>query len=225
MKAEPRRKQPETRPHCYLCGALDSLTEDHIPPEGFFPPGDRADLITAPLCESCHSPLTKTDESMRVFLAASGGSDASKWIWRNKVVGSTFLRSPTLHAYIRQHHFRPLVESATGRIAAGLLTYPQADAIPFIRRLTKGFLYTFHPEYDYFSDHFAVGYNPPVDDLLPMASLLSPVVRGNGVFRLWHGITADTRDAGMCVYLFYNAVCFVCLHGQRDEFKQEFELP
>jgi hypothetical protein len=219
--------KPTSRPHCYICGATDFLTDDHLPPKGFFPPQDRDNLLTAPLCDSCHRPWKKIDERMRAWLAAAGdNSDAGKWIWKNKVLGSTFQRSPKLRSYIRERHFQPILHRGTGEIAAGLLTFPQADAIPFIRRLTKGLLYTFHPEYDYFSDYFAVAYRAPTDsleDVLPLASLLSPVARGNGVFRVWHGITAETENAGVCIYRFYERVCFVCFHGKLDAFKQEFD--
>jgi hypothetical protein len=62
-----------------------------------------------------------------------------------------------------------------------------------------------------------------MDDVLPLVSLLPQTARGNGVFRVWHGLTLDTQDAGTCVYLFYEAVCFVCFYGRRETFKQKFE--
>jgi hypothetical protein len=225
MKARPIK--PGFRPHCYVCGATDDLTDDHLPPRGFFPPTDRDNLITAPLCSTCHTPLAKMDENMRVWLAAAGGkSRAGHWIWKNKVMGSTFRRSPKLLAYIREKHFRPpVVDRQTGELAAGMLTFPQADAVPFIRRLTKGILYAFHPEYDYFTDNFAVAYRAPtdsVDDVVPLVSRLPQTARGNGVFRVWHGLTVDTQDAGACVYLFYEAVCFVCFYGKGETYKQRF---
>jgi hypothetical protein len=164
---------------------------------------------------------------MRAWLAAAGGkSSAGHWIWKNKVLGSTFQRSPKLLSYIREKHFRPILNKQTGELAAGLLTFPQADAVPFIRRLTKGILYAFHPEYDYFADHFAVVYRAPtdsMDDVLQLVSLLPQAARGNGVFRVWHGLAQDTQDAGACVYLFYEAVCFVCSYGKLETFKQKFD--
>jgi hypothetical protein len=58
------------RPHCYICGTTENLTKDHIPLKGFFPPGDCANLITAPLCCNCHSPFANMDEQMRVWISA-----------------------------------------------------------------------------------------------------------------------------------------------------------
>jgi len=46
-------------------------------------------------------------------------------------------------------------------MAKSLITMPQGRVIPFIRRLTKGFLYTYYPDYDYFQDNFNVVYRLP----------------------------------------------------------------
>jgi len=165
---------------------------------------------------------------MRVwFAAAAGSSAAGKWIWRNKVLGSTFHRSPKLLANIQKRHFRPIWLAPEGELAGGLLTMPRGRAIPFIRRLTKGLLYTFHPDYDYFPDFFTVDYRLPTPDAIKivtqLVSHLPQVAVGNDVFRVWHGITADTGDAGVCVYLFYDAVCFICFHGKQGTFSQKFD--
>ena len=127
-------------------------------------------MITAPLCSACHSPLKKTDEAMGVwFAAAAGASTSGKWIWRNKVLPSTFRRSPKLLANIRKRHFRPIrLDTPEGEVAGGVVTMPRGRAIAFIRRLTKGLLYTFHPDYDYFPDFFTVDYRLPT----PMRSKL-----------------------------------------------------
>jgi len=223
MEAHERPLCPKIRPHCYICGSPDNLTEDHIPPEGFFPPGERKELLTAPLCLTCHSPLSKLDERMRVWLAAAGGgSDAGKWIWKNKVVNSTFKRSPKLADYIRQKHFQPIVDTG-GVLRGGRFTIPQGCPIPFIRRLTKGILYLFHPEYDYFSDSFFVDHAERTPDSIAtvgeLVSKMPQIEKGNGVFRVCHGIS-DTGDAGACVHLFYDATCFVCLFGRAGMFEQ-----
>jgi hypothetical protein len=217
-----------SRPRCYICCATEKLTDDHLPPKGFFPPKERENLITAPLCDKCHKTFTKVDETMRAWLSAAGGkSDAGKWIWKNKVMGSSFRRSPRLLAHIRKRHFQPIFDQTTGNMKGGLITYPQANAIPFIRRLTKGLLYTLHPEYDYHSDYFAVDYQLPTRESISvigeLVSKLPRIAKGNGVFRVWHGIVSETHDAGVCVYLFYDAVCFLCFFGKHEQFKQRFE--
>jgi hypothetical protein len=225
MEVEDRQLRPASRPHCYICGSTENLTNDHIPPKGFFPTLQRKDLLTSPLCGSCHPRLAKMDEKMRLWLAAAAGASSSaKWIWRNKVVGSTFKRNPKLVTYIRKKHFRPIINK--GVLLGGVLTIPQGCAIPFFRRLTKGILYALHPDYDYFPDFFTVDYHPETADsvaaIAELVSRLPQLARGNGVFRVWHG-TADTGDAGVCVYLFFDAVCFVCFHGKAMTFDQQFD--
>ena len=114
----------------------------------------------------------------------------------------------------------------TGSSSGAIFNAPQSRAIPFIRRLTKGLLYTLHPDYDYFPDYFSVDYERPTADTLAtikkLTSALSPLQRGEGTFQVWHGITTDTGDSGAWVYVFYEAVCFVCMHSKRQSFQQKF---
>src|SRR5260221_7991451 len=82
---------------CYLCGSTKNLTRDHVPPEGFFPPPKPTNLITLPCCEDCHRPLSLQDEAFRLWVASvANASDAGLWILRNRVIGSSFKRSPKL---------------------------------------------------------------------------------------------------------------------------------
>jgi hypothetical protein len=214
--------KPLSRPHCYICGSLECLTDDHLPPKGLFPT-DAKDLITAPLCRSCHSGLSKDDEVMRMWMASHiQASAAGKWIWKNKVLNSTIPRNPKLIENIQ-----PFLKQVTLRgSAATVFSIPQSRAIPFIRRLTKGLLYTLHPDYDYFPDHFVVGYEKPTPKSIAVVkkliSALSCTERGRNAFRVWHGITSDTSDGGAWVYFFYDAVCFVCLHSKDAKFEQKF---
>jgi hypothetical protein len=149
-------------------------------------------------------------------------SQRGKWIWLNKVMGSTIPRSPKLLENI-QPYLKPI---RLGSSSGAIFKMPQSRAIPFIRRLTKGLLYTFYPRYDYFPDYFSAHYEPPTPKNVPtirkLISALSRTERGEGTFRVWHGITADTKDGGAWVYLFYDSVCFVCIHSKREKFRQHF---
>jgi hypothetical protein len=83
---------------------------------------------------------------MRVWITAgaSATSNSAKWIWKNKVVESTFKRSPKLRKYIAEKHLHQMtVETPRGPVVANAMTMPQGQVIPFIRRLAKGFLYSF----------------------------------------------------------------------------------
>jgi hypothetical protein len=219
---------PRLRPHCYICGAIENLSDDHIPPKGFFPPDNRDDLITAPLCSDCHPRLTKTDEAMRVWIAAGATETSSnaRWIWKNKVVDSTFKRSPKLRQYIVKKHLHEMrVETPHGVAVKSVITMPQGRAIPFARRLTKGFLYSFYPNYDYFGDSFNVVYRLPTQETVSVISKLATHLSrrffGKDVFRIWHGLTQDSPKSGAWIFLFYDAVCFVCFHGKSGAFTQQ----
>jgi hypothetical protein len=223
VKTRPIPIQPEKRPHCYICGATENLTDDHLPPQGFFHPTDAKGLITAPLCNKCHRPLAKDDEIMRMWMSADIKASArGKWIFQNKVLRSTIPRSQKLLENIQPY----LKQIKTGSSSGAIFNIPQSRAIPFIRRLTKGLLYTLHPDYDYFPDYFSVGYELPTQKsfatLKKLTSALSQLQRGEDTFKVWHGITTDTRDSGAWVYLFYGAVCFVCMHSKRQTFQQNF---
>ena len=135
--------RPSQRPHCYICATEKNLTDDHVPPKGFFPPDDRKNLITAPLCENCHMPLKNTDEAMRVWIAAgaAGTSGVGAWIWKHKVLGSTFKRSPKLRENIKKYLQEMVIKTEDGLLTpVDVLKMPQGRVIPFIRRLTKGLL-------------------------------------------------------------------------------------
>jgi len=201
--------KPEKRPHCYICGAIENLTDDHLQTIGFFHPDDAKDLITAPLCSKCHRPLAKDDEIMRMWMSADSKASArGKWIFQTKIVRSTIPRSPKLLENI-QPYLKPF---KIGSLSGAIFNMPQSRAIPFIRRLTKGLLYTLYPDYDYFPDYFSVSYELPAPKTLAtikkLTSALSPLQRGEGTFQVWHGITIDTGDSGAWVYVFYEAVCF-----------------
>lgn len=78
---------------CYLCGSLESLTADHIPPKGFFAP-PRPNLITVPCCASCNASYAKDDEAVRLWFSAPlGRSEAGEWIFEHKARAGTIARS------------------------------------------------------------------------------------------------------------------------------------
>lgn len=87
-------------------------------------------------------------------------------------------------------------------------------------------LYTLYPHYDYFSDHFNVVYKFETDANVAKVRGLLPYLaearRGNGVFRVWHGIPKDNPAGGLWVYIFYEAVCFICIHGKAEFYKPKF---
>jgi hypothetical protein len=71
----------------YLCGGIQDLTRDHVPPANLFPEPRPSNLITVPCCRNCNQSYSLDDEAMRVWLAAAANRSASgEQIWREGVV-------------------------------------------------------------------------------------------------------------------------------------------
>lgn len=206
-------------PHCYICGETENLTNDHIPPESFFPKGQRQKLFTAHLCHTCHEPLSRDDEVMRFFLSmVDGVSKSGRQIWESEAY-PRMQQQPKLWSQIQKYLKIGLVETSNGieeRLLAGLW---QSRAIPFIRRLTRGFLYLFYPDCHQGEDIFIVN-KMRFNEIAYLLPALSFEERGIGVFEMWHGMATDTKDSTIWIYRFYESTCFACLHGNGNRWKQ-----
>jgi len=218
--------KPPRRPHCYICGSTADLTDDHIPPKSFFPIGQRENLFTADCCKDCHRRLSMDDEAARLWLSsAASASLAGKWIWHNEAFPS-LQRKPKLLENVRKFLSHLEKRTPQGIVEAPVINFPQARMIPFIRRITKALLYRLYPDYDYFSDFFNVIYQfETVANVTKVRSLLPYLTgrsRGIGVFRVWHGIPAEKPAGGLSIYLFYEAVCFICIHGKAERYKPKY---
>lgn len=54
---------------CVYCGAVGSVTSDHVPPKCLFPSATRINLITVPACLTCNSSFKLDDEYFRLILS------------------------------------------------------------------------------------------------------------------------------------------------------------
>ena len=191
---------------CYLCGAENPETRDHVPPRNLFPPPRPTNLITLPCCRACNEGFQLDDEFMRVFLsAAANRTDAGTRIWRGGVVGSSFARSERLRMSFR-NMLLPILAQINGIVQpTSALIVGQQRANRYLVRLTKGLLRFYHPDYNYTDDYFHI------DQISPRADTLGPIIdtfaydqRGDGVFQVLHGR----------VLMFFSSACFLVLHGE-----------
>jgi len=92
---------------CSICGKEDELTREHIPPKGIFLKPRPKNTITVFSCEKCNH-NTKLDDEYFRFWVTAGAHPQSKLgeVWKNKVVGSSFRRSPALLKKIQDDHKR-----------------------------------------------------------------------------------------------------------------------
>jgi hypothetical protein len=204
---------------CYLCKAKENLTKDHIPPENLFPKPRPGNLITVPCCRPCNDSYSKLDEQFRAFITSQVNvSITGKEMMRQKVVGSSFKRSPALRKQMGKGVFMGTATTPTGPMEVPIITVDQNLFAPFFVRLTKGLLATFYPKVDYFAFNFIVtqlhqfGSDHP--SFPAHISMLTPDQRGNGVFRFWRGLAHEGNQiAGLWVYQFYDAGLFQVTHG------------
>ena len=194
---------------CYLCGTDQEITADHIPPENLFPPPKPTNLITVPCCAKCNKSYSLDDEAFRVFASSViQRSHTGAWIWRNKVVGSSFQRSPKLLDNVRKHMAKVAVSTSTGTYQANALSIPMDRADRYLIRITKGLLFNFYPKFDYSKSAFEVTqlvWNEEVEQSLRG---LFYDERGDRVFRFWRGVT-ENYDTGLFVYSFYDGPPFM----------------
>lgn len=196
---------------CYMCGSNINLTRDHIPPDGFFPNPKPQDLITVSCCNNCNNSFKLDDEAFRVFAASNvNRSNAGDWIWKNKVINSTFKRSPKFKQRIIESII-PLKDVQTGSKKWGL-AFPIERGEKFLTRITKGLIRHYFPSVDYSNGSFKVTHINPsqqiIDDVL--SKFPNYDERGNGVFRVWFAPIDSTKLASsLWIYVFYDALMFM----------------
>lgn len=196
---------------CYLCGSGENLTRDHIPPKNLFPPPKPTDLITVWCCKKCNEKFSLIDESFRVFTSSViNRSKSGEWIWNNKVMGSSFKRSPKLKlATIKS--LVPLQTEISGLMVQETgMTYPIKKTKEYLVRLTKGFTKYFNPEIDYSNAKFKVNNIIPNSGIINMLyQKFFYVEKGNGVFRMWRMFEKDMGAKSVWVYVFYDGLMFM----------------
>jgi hypothetical protein len=200
---------------CFLCGATEQITADHIPPKGFFPPEQRLKLITVPCCKSCNASFSKDDEAIRLWMSSTlGRSDAGDWIFNNKSI-----RTAEKSSAFREKMLSSMQEikllTEEGEIDAIELTVPIDRVERFILRISKGLLTHYCPEYDYENAEFRIDYIPSRVDILekiaPIRDRLIYGERWDGVFQFRMSLT-ESKQSGLWLLLFYDSVMFLVSH-------------
>lgn len=196
--------------NCYLCGSSENLTKDHIPPKGFFPQDKRCNLITVSCCEDCHKKLSLDDEAFRLFVAAQiNRSAVGAWVWKNKVIGSSFKRSPKLKENVIKSLIKTNLVDAQG-VQHSAITIPVERAEKFLIRLTKGLIVHHRPEINPINKEYKVSMLIPNQDLVDntLNKFLYAEV-GEGVFRYWRAFNNEEEFIYVWVYVFYDGVMFM----------------
>jgi len=190
---------------CYLCGTSRNITKDHIPPESFFLKPKPTNLITVSCCNTCNNSPSKDDEAARVFLSFDTyRSEAGEKIWTEKVLKSSFKRSPKLRGKVIDS-----IVKISDEPKLYALKIPAKRMNSFLIRITKGLLFRFHPEINYSNLSFEIrqlATNQETIDFL--YKNLYYEERGSGIFRFWRGVAETTQKVALA-YTFYNAQTFI----------------
>lgn len=90
---------------CVICGEVKPLTREHVPPKNLFLSPRPTNTITVRLCESCNHGYHLDDEYFRVYVTAGARPGTPLWsLWKEKVVGSSFLRGGGLKGRLNADH-------------------------------------------------------------------------------------------------------------------------
>jgi hypothetical protein len=123
---------------CPVCVEKKALTVDHVPPKGVFLKPRPTNTITVWTCSQCNEGTKLDDEYFRVYIAARAEPGSHLYrLWKEKVVESTFQRSPALRAELaagmdmmKEHHKREPLQTFDGRT---LTDEEAARALPLLR--------------------------------------------------------------------------------------------
>jgi hypothetical protein len=202
---------------CYLCGETHSITNDHVPPKGFFPEPRPSNLITVPCCARCNNAFSKDDEAVRTWLCTViGATPAGEWILNQKVVPGIMTRSPAFReSLLGSMRETKLLTEEDGLIDVVSFTFDANRVERFVVRVTKGLLSFYYPDYDYSQDTFSLRFVEPTRENLSKLDTVKNHLRydsrGDGVIQYRFGLT-DTRRSGIWILVFYGSTIFLVHH-------------
>lgn len=156
------------RTSCVYCGSKMNITSDHIPPKCLFRERKGLQLITVPACDRCNNSYKKDDEYFRIYVSAdiSNNQQGDK-LWYEKVMGSTFRRSPKLRKNIVSNisNISVNVKRPNGAILKGkILNFDASRVNSVLIRIVKGLYWHHYNKCLPPNILFEVYQNPPIND-------------------------------------------------------------
>jgi hypothetical protein len=206
---------------CAYCGAIGTVTDDHIPPRNLFAP-PRVGLITVPCCERCRNGTWLDDEYLRIALSRRDDARAHPSLAALQPDIDRSLQrpeAPLLAARIERETEPAHYTTAEGLIVPGLVITPDFFKIARVmERITRG-LY-FREQGRPLPEEFQVtiGAEPrfaEMDDILRrIRTEPKVVIGGGGEFIYQWGLrrrASDNAEASVWLLTFYDAVQFCML--------------
>jgi hypothetical protein len=200
---------------CFLCGATDNLTRDHIPPKGLFPKPRPSNLYTAPCCGPCNNGASQEDEYLRMAASSLINAHSTGKVAFERVVESTIpKRRIGKHIDALRDNLEPIIlRTAGGDVEARQHSFDASMICRCLVRITKGFLAEYQPHVDTYLLDFEIGHIDQfctecvVESGLPQ--LFKNRAVGNGVYEHYYGAAVDEIGSGMMVHVFYGAAVWI----------------
>lgn len=198
--------------NCFLCGSTENLTDDHIPPKCIFAPPRPTNLITVRACFTCNNSFKLDDEYFRVAIAAQGyWSKSGRRIWEEKVVGSTFVRSPALRKVLtdsiipipldrRSEHFPEAEEG---------IHFDRGRINRVLNKVLRGLYRHHYPTIDLGAEittEFEM--IAPSAEACELLNVLKREDIGGDSFRYWRGLSKDDLRVSIWAFSFYDRTYF-----------------
>lgn len=202
------------RTSCIYCGSNEDITSDHIPPRCLFRETKGLQLITVPACRKCNASYAKDDEYFRIYASADiSRNEQGKRLWYEKVMGSTFCRSPKLRKNIVSSISGSSVnvKRSDGVILKGkMLNLDAARINNVLIRIVKG-LYWHHCQECLPSNIiFEVYQNPPISNEIKNILLRTRFCAiGNEEFKYRYRRSDDDNFASVWGLSFFMGVHFL----------------
>lgn len=145
-----RQKQKDI---CPLCGKVEYLTREHIPPKNLFLKPRPRNTITVWTCKSCNASYAPDEEYFRICVCVGAQPDSEGYrLWDKKVVNSTFQRSPALKQklsndmdMVQEHHkSHPLKYDSGDLIPDELVPYLLPLEMDRINRVVRKIIQCLH---------------------------------------------------------------------------------
>ncbi|MBI4231618.1 hypothetical protein HY605_00175, partial [Candidatus Peregrinibacteria bacterium] len=153
------------RTSCVYCGSKTNITSDHIPPKCLFREREGLQLITVPACDKCNNFYGKDDEYFRIYVSGDiSRNEQGDKLWYEKVMGSTFRRSPKLRKNIVANISEDIKVSNGTASKKKKLNLDASRINNVLIRIVKGLYWHHYNECLPSNILFEVYQNPPIDD-------------------------------------------------------------
>lgn len=207
--------ETESTDKCYLCGATENLTREHIPAKGLFPRPRPSNLYTVPCCYACNNGASQEDEYFRASASSLINANPTGKSTFERVVESTVPSRRIARQIddLRSRIHPIILQTPTEQIDATRIDWDASTICRVLVRITKGFLAGSHPGLDTSSHDFEILH---IDQFrtnsLTTAGVPKHFTRwgvGGGVYEHYRAVSAEDHRSGMMIHLFYGAAVWV----------------